>query len=82
MKTVKYKIETNVEATIDGKPINEILNNIAGICHDRLRYSTSKQEGCEAMLEDCSYEDYSCDMEDRVNTLEGALCEILTLLGE
>ena len=82
MKQVKVKIETSVETTIDGKPVNEILKEIADLCHDRLEYSTSKNEGCEKLYEDKEYEDYRNDMEDRVSVLEGALCRILDLLED
>lgn len=82
MKQVKVKIETSVETTIDGKPVNEILKEIADLCHDRLEYSTSKNEGCEKLYEDQEYEDYRNDMEDRVSVLEGALCRILDLLED
>lgn len=82
MKQVKVKIETIVETTIDGKPVNEILKEIADLCHNRLEYSTSKDEGCETLYEDGEYEDYKIDMEDRVATLEGTLCKILDLLED
>lgn len=82
MKQVKVKIETIVETTIDGKPVNEILKEIADLCHNRLEYSTSKDEGCETLYEDGEYEDYKIDMEDRVETLEGTLCKILDLLED
>lgn len=82
MKQVKLKIETNVEAMIDNKPVNELLREIADLCHERLEYSTSKSEGCEMQYEDQEYEDYRVDMEDRVNVLEGALCRILDILGD
>jgi hypothetical protein len=82
MKQVKVKIETIVETTIDGKPVNEILKDIADLCHERLEYSTSKNEGCETLYEDQEYEDYRNDMEDRVSVLEGTLCRILNLLED
>lgn len=82
MKKVKVKIETSVETTIDGKPVNEILKEIADLCHDRLEYSTSKNEGCETLYEDGEYEDYRNDMEDRISVLEGTLCRILDLLED
>lgn len=82
MKKVKVKIETIVETTIDGKSVNEILKEIADLCHDRLEYSTSKNEGCETLYEDGEYEDYRNDMEDRVSVLEGTLCCILDLLED
>lgn len=78
MKQVKVKIET----TLGGKPVNELLKDIADLCHERLRYSTSKNEGCEMLYEDQEYEDYRNDMEDRVSVLEGALCQILDLLED
>lgn len=82
MKQVKIKIETNVEATLGDKPVNELLKDIAKLCHERLQYSTSKNEGCEMLYEDQEYEDYRNDMEDRVSVLEGALCHILDLLED
>ena len=82
MKNVKIKIETNVEAILGNKPVNEILRDIADLCHERLEYSTSKQEGCETLYEDMEYEDYRVDMEDRVSVLEGALCRILDILED
>ena len=82
MKQVKVKIETSVETTLGDRPINELLKDIADLCHERLQYSTSKNEGCEMLYEDAEYEDYRNDMEDRVSTLEGALCQILDLLED
>lgn len=82
MKQVKLKIETTVEAMIGDKPVNELLNDIAKLCHERLEYSTSKQEGCETLYEDQEYEDYRNDMEDRVSVLEGTLCRILDILED
>lgn len=82
MKTVKVKIETIVETMLGDKSVNEILKEIADLCHERLEYSTSKNEGCETLYEDQEYEDYRNDMEDRVSVLEGALCRILDLLED
>lgn len=80
MKQVKIKIETTVEATLGGKPVNDLLKDIADLCHKTLKYSTSKEKGCEMLYEDQEYEDYRNDMEDRVTTLEGAIYQILDLL--
>lgn len=82
MKQVKIKIETSVEATLGDKPVNELLKDIAELCHERLQYSTSKNEGCEMLYENGEYEDYRNDMEDRASVLEGALCQILDLLED
>lgn len=82
MKQVKVKIETTVETMFGDKPVNELLKDIADLCHERLEYSTSKQEECEILYEDGEYEDYRNDMEDRVSVLEGALCQILDLLED
>lgn len=82
MKQVKVKIETTVETMLDDKPVNEFLVDVADICHTSLEYSTSKKEGCEMLYENGEYEDYRNDMEDRVSTLEGALCQILDLLED
>ena len=82
MKQVKVEIKTSVETTLGGKPVNELLKNIADLCHERLEYSTSKNEGCETLYEDGEYEDYRNDMEYRVETLEGTLCQILNLLED
>ena len=65
MKQVKVKIETTVETMLGDKPVNEVLGDIADICHTSLEYSTSKNEGCETLYEDQEYEDYRNDMEDR-----------------
>lgn len=80
MKPVKIKIETTVEATLGDKPVNDLLKDIADLCHKTLKYSTSKEKGCEMLYEDQEYEDYKNDMEDRVTTLEGAIYQILDLL--
>ena len=80
MKQVKIKIETTVEATLGDKPVNDLLKDIADLCHKTLKYSTSKEKGCEMLYEDQEYEDYRNDMEDRVTTLEGAIYRILDLL--
>lgn len=80
MKQVEIKIETTVEATLGDKPVNDLLKDIADLCHKTLKYSTSKEKGCEMLYEDQEYEDYRNDMEDRVTTLEGAIYQILDLL--
>lgn len=80
MKQVKIKIETTVEATLGDKPVNDLLKDIADLCHKTLKYLTSKEKGCEMLYEDQEYEDYRNDMEDRVTTLEGAIYQILDLL--
>lgn len=82
MKQVKVKIETTVETMLGDKPVNELLGDIADICHTSLEYSTSKNEGCETLYEDQEYEDYKIDMEDRVATLESALYRIVDLLED
>lgn len=82
MKQVKVKIEITVETTLGGKPVNELLKDIADLCHERLEYSTSKDEGCEMLYEDGEYEDYRNDMEDRVTTLESTLYHILNILED
>ena len=80
MKQIEIVTKTNIEVNIDGKPVSELLKNISDLCHESLKYSTSKQEGCEMLYEDSEYEDYYNDMEDRVSVLEGTLCRILNLL--
>lgn len=82
MKQVTVKIETSVETTLGGKPVNELLKDIADLCHERLEYSTSKNEGCENLYNHGVYEDYRNDMVDRVSVLEGTLCRILDLLED
>lgn len=62
MKQVKVKIETSVETMLGDKPVNELLKDIVNLCHERLKYSTSKDEGCEMLYEDGEYEDYRIDM--------------------
>lgn len=39
MEQVKVKIETSVEAMLGDKPVNELLKDIADLCHERLEYS-------------------------------------------
>lgn len=82
MKQVKVKIETSVETMLGDNPVNEVLKNISDLCHERLEYSTSKDEGCETLYEDGEYEDYRVDMEDRVATLEDTLYRILDMLED
>lgn len=82
MKLLKVEVDISADARLDDKPVNEILGDITDICHTSLEYSTSKNEGCEALYEDQEYEDYRNDMEDRVSVLEGALCRILDLLED
>lgn len=82
MKQVKVKIETTVETMLGDKPVNELLGDIADICHTSLEYSSSKDEGCNTLYEDVEIEDYKVDMEDRVATLESALYQILDLLED
>lgn len=82
MKQVKVKIETTVETMLGDKPVNELLGDIADICHKSIEYSSSKDEGCNTLYEDGEIEDYKVDMEDRVATLESALYQILDLLED
>lgn len=82
MKKIEITTKTSIEVALGGKPVNELLGDIADICHTSLEYSTSKNEGCETLYEDQEYEDYRNDMEDRVSVLEGALCRILDLLED
>ena len=82
MKKVEIVTKISVEVNLGGKPVNELLGEIADLCHDRLEYSTSKNKGCETLYEDGEYEDYRNDMEDRVSVLEGTLCCILDLLED
>lgn len=82
MKKIEVVTKTSVEINIGGQPVSEIFGDIAEICHTSLRYSTSKNEGCEELYEDQEYEDYRNDMEDRVTTLESALYQILDLLED
>ena len=82
MKKIEITTKTSIEVTLGGKPVNELLGDIADICHTSLEYSTSKNEGCETLYEDQEYEDYRNDMEDRVSVLESTLCCILDLLED
>ena len=77
MKQIKVKVETTVETMLGDKSVNELLKDIADICHESLEYSTSKDEGCEML-----YEDYRNDMDCRVSALESAICKILNLLED
>lgn len=80
MKKVKVKIETSVETMLGERAVNDVLKDIADLCYKSLKYSESKEEGCEALYEDGEYEDYRCDMEDRVLTIETTLRQILDML--
>lgn len=87
MKQIKVKIETSVETTLGGRPVNELIRDIADLCREKLQYSTSKEEKCEmlyedAQYEDAQYEDYCNAMEERVSTLESALSQILNILED
>lgn len=89
-KTIQISLLDFNKGQLDGlpktmlgdKPVNELLGDIADICHTSLEYSTSKNEGCETLYEDQEYEDYRNDMEDRLSVLEGAICKILNLLED
>lgn len=50
MKQIKVKIETTVETTLGGKPVNELLKDIADLCHERLEYSTSKMRDVKCCM--------------------------------
>lgn len=82
MKPIKVKIDINVETSIDGKPANELLQDIADLCHKRLEDSTSKEEKCETLYEDNEYEALYEVMNNRISKLEGALCRILDILED
>ena len=82
MKQIKVKIETSVETTLGGRPVNELIRDIADLCREKLQHSTSKEEKCEMLYEDAQYEDYCNAMEERVSTLESALSQILNILED
>lgn len=82
MKQIKVKIETSVETTLGGRPVNELIRDIADLCREKLQYSTSKEEKCEMLYEDAQYEDYCNAMEERVSTLESTLSQILNILED
>lgn len=82
MEQIKVKIETSVETTLGGRPVNELIRDIADLCREKLQYSTSKEEKCEMLYEDAQYEDYCNAMEERVSTLESALSQILNILED
>lgn len=82
MKRVEIVTKTSIEVNIDGKPVSELLSDIAKLCHEGIEYSSSKEEGCEMLYEDNEYEDYRNDMENRVSFLEGILYKILEELGD
>lgn len=65
-----------------GRPVNELIRDIADLCREKLQYSTSKEEKCEMLYEDAQYEDYCNAMEERVSTLESALSQILNILED
>lgn len=50
MKQVKVKIETSVETMLGDKPVNELLKDIANLCHERLKYLTSKMKGVRCCM--------------------------------
>lgn len=76
MKQVKIKIETTVEATLGDKPVNDLLKDIADLCHKTLKYSTSKEKGCEMLYEDQEYEDYRNDGRSSNNSWRCDLSDI------
>lgn len=82
MKQVEIVTKTSVEVNIGGKPVSELLSNISDLCHEGIKYSSSKQKGCEMLYEDGEYDDYRNDMESRVFCLEETLHQILEELGE
>lgn len=45
MKHVTVKIETSVETSIDGKPVNELLKGIADLCHKDWNTQHQKMKG-------------------------------------
>lgn len=82
MKRVKITTELNVDASIDGKSINEFLRQISEDCHSGLEDSSSENEECERLYEDQEYEELYAKMQSRVSSLEGVLCRILDYLGD
>lgn len=82
MNRVEIVTKTSVEVNIGGKPVSELLSDIAKLCHRGLVDSSSKQKGCEMLYESLEYDDYRNDMEYRVSILEGTLCQILEELGD
>ena len=50
MKRVEVVTKTSAEINIEGKPVSELLSNIAKLCHRGLADSSSKQEGCDMKI--------------------------------
>lgn len=82
MEIVQYKISTSVEATLKGKPVDTTLHEICNLCHSYLEWSSSKESECEKVYEDKEYEKLYDIMLNRIDTLEGALCQVLKILEE
>lgn len=82
MKHIKITTNINTEVSLDGKPVESYLKEIADLCHSSLEESTSQSEECETLYEDNMYEKVYSKMQDRVSILEGTLCRILDLLGD
>lgn len=82
MKRVEIVTKTSVEVNIGGKPVNELLGDIADICHVNLEYSTSKNELCSSLYEEKRFQAAYNTAIDRVSALEGAICQILDLLED
>lgn len=82
MKNVHFEIKTIVEAMIGQKTIDELLREVASICHEGLEETTSKTEFYESLYEKGKTDELYKELTDVVSTLEGKLCRILDLLGD
>lgn len=76
IKQNKEDMEEKNDIRSYDKSVNEVLGDIADICHESLEYSTSKGEGCEMLYEDGEYEDYRNEMENRVFVVCSWRCDL------
>lgn len=78
----EIKTNLNVETFINGKPTNDVIEEICDICHSGLMDSTYENMEIDELIDDLKYEECIDKLMNKKELLESVLCRILNLLGD
>lgn len=78
MHTTKVKTNVDVEVTLDGLPVDDVLKYICEICHQGLMDVSMTRYDCE----ENPYLNTAKTWKEECENIEGMLCRILNLLGD
>jgi hypothetical protein len=78
MHTTKVKTNVDVEVTLDGLPVDDVLKYICEVCHMGLMDASMTRQDCEENPNLNTAKTWKEECEN----IEGLLCRILNLLGD